>query len=41
MLAELTRITMGAQYTAFGGFETGQFAEPFGYYAGWTDKIMG
>ncbi|OGM39641.1 hypothetical protein ABOM_011455 [Aspergillus bombycis] len=41
MLAELTRLTMGAPYKAFGEFETGLFAEAFRYYAGWIDKFTG
>ncbi|RDI79814.1 hypothetical protein Vi05172_g10184 [Venturia inaequalis] len=41
VLAELTRITLGAPYEAFGKFETGLCAEAFRYNAGWIDKFAG
>jgi len=40
-LAELTRITLGAPYEAFGKFEAGLCAEAFKYNAGWIDKFGG
>ena len=40
-LAELTRITLGAPYEAFGKFESGLAAEAFRYNAGWIDKFAG
>jgi aldehyde dehydrogenase (NAD+) len=40
-LAELTRITLGAPYGAFGKFDTGLTAEAFKYNAGWIDKFAG
>jgi aldehyde dehydrogenase (NAD+) len=40
-LAELSRITMGAPYEAWGKFEVGTGAELFRYYAGWIDKFSG
>ncbi|KAK3076995.1 hypothetical protein LTS18_011473, partial [Coniosporium uncinatum] len=40
-LAELTRITMGAPYEAFGKFESTMCAEAFRYNAGWIDKFGG
>jgi aldehyde dehydrogenase (NAD+) len=40
-LAELTRITLGAPYSAFGKFDTGLTAEAFKYNAGWIDKFAG
>jgi aldehyde dehydrogenase (NAD+) len=40
-LAELTRITLGALYGAFGQFDTSLTAEAFKYNAGWIDKFAG
>ncbi|KAL4919153.1 aldehyde dehydrogenase domain-containing protein [Aspergillus aurantiobrunneus] len=40
-LAELTRVTLGAPYQAFGKFEVGLCAESFRYNAGWVDKLAG
>jgi aldehyde dehydrogenase (NAD+) len=40
-LAELTRVTTGAPYGAWGKFEVGTGAELFRYYAGWIDKFAG
>jgi aldehyde dehydrogenase (NAD+) len=40
-LAELTRITLGAPFGAFGAFEVGLAAEAFKYNAGWCDKFLG
>ncbi|KAI1612740.1 aldehyde dehydrogenase domain-containing protein [Exophiala viscosa] len=40
-LAELTRITLGAPYGAFGKFEVALGAEAFKYNAGWIDKFCG
>ena len=40
-LSELTRITLGAPYEAFGKFESGLAAEAFRYNAGWIDKFGG
>lgn len=40
-LAELTRITLGAPYQAFGKFEVAMAAEAFRYNAGWIDKFAG
>jgi aldehyde dehydrogenase (NAD+) len=40
-LAELTRITLGAPFGAFGAFEVGLAAEAFKYNAGWVDKFLG
>lgn len=40
-LGELTRITLGAPYQAFGKFEIGLCSEAFLYNAGWTDKFGG
>ncbi|KAL4866575.1 hypothetical protein BDV12DRAFT_210399 [Aspergillus spectabilis] len=40
-LAELSRITQGAPYLAWGQFEIGVAAEAFRYYAGWIDKFQG
>ncbi|KAI9371750.1 aldehyde dehydrogenase domain-containing protein [Aspergillus egyptiacus] len=40
-LAELSRITLGAPYQAFGRFEVGLCAESFRYNAGWIDKFAG
>ncbi|KAF4633721.1 hypothetical protein G7Y89_g4395 [Cudoniella acicularis] len=40
-LAELSRITLGAPYGAFGAFEVGLCAEAFRYNAGWIDKFAG
>ncbi|KAF2841016.1 aldehyde dehydrogenase [Patellaria atrata CBS 101060] len=40
-LAELTRITLGAPYGAFGAFEVGLASEAFKYNAGWIDKFAG
>lgn len=41
VLGELTRITLGAPYQAFGRFEVGLCAESFQYNAGWIDKFAG
>jgi aldehyde dehydrogenase (NAD+) len=41
VLAELSRITLGAPYGSFGMFETGLAAEAFKYNAGWIDKFAG
>ncbi|KAL4951857.1 aldehyde dehydrogenase domain-containing protein [Aspergillus filifer] len=40
-LGELTRITLGAPYNAFGKFEIGLCAQAFEYNAGWVDKFAG
>ncbi|KAF2737732.1 aldehyde dehydrogenase [Polyplosphaeria fusca] len=40
-IAELTRISLGAPYKAFGAFEIGLCAEAFRYNAGWIDKFGG
>lgn len=40
-LSELSRITLGAPFRTFGGFETSMASELFTYYAGWTDKFGG
>ncbi|KAH8689339.1 aldehyde dehydrogenase [Talaromyces proteolyticus] len=40
-LAELSRITQGAPYLAWGKFEIAVAAEAFRYYAGWIDKFQG
>ncbi|KAL4926328.1 aldehyde dehydrogenase family protein [Aspergillus undulatus] len=40
-LGELTRITLGAPYNAFGKFEVGLCAQSFQYNAGWIDKFAG
>lgn len=40
-LAELSRITMGAPYGAFGKFEISTAVENFRYYAGFVDKFPG
>ncbi|KAL3462617.1 aldehyde dehydrogenase domain-containing protein [Aspergillus heterothallicus] len=40
-LADLTRITLGAPYDAFGKFETRLAAQSFEYNAGWIDKFAG
>ncbi|KAL4808010.1 aldehyde dehydrogenase domain-containing protein [Aspergillus unguis] len=40
-LAELTRVTLGAPYEAFGKFEVGLASEAFLYNAGWIDKFGG
>lgn len=40
-LAELTRITLGAPYGAFGKFDNGLAAECYKYNAGWIDKFAG
>lgn len=40
-LAELTRITLGAPYGAFGKFELSMATESFRYNAGWIDKFAG
>lgn len=40
-LAELTRVTLGAPYGAFGKFEVGLAGEAFRYNAGWIDKFSG
>lgn len=41
VLAELTRITLGAPFGSFGSFEINLAAEGFRYYAGWIDKFAG
>lgn len=40
-LAELSRITLGAPFEAFGKFEIALCAENFRYNAGWIDKFAG
>ncbi|CAK7244169.1 MAG: hypothetical protein STHCBS139747_005704 [Sporothrix thermara] len=40
-LAELTRLTLGAPFGAFGSFEINMCAEAFRYFAGWIDKFCG
>jgi len=40
-LAELTRITLGAPYGAFGKFDCSLAAEAYKYNAGWIDKFAG
>ncbi|KAH8660422.1 aldehyde dehydrogenase domain-containing protein [Xylariales sp. PMI_506] len=40
-LARLNRITHGAPWAGFGGFEIGICAESFIYNAGWIDKFSG
>ncbi|CAI6334836.1 unnamed protein product [Periconia digitata] len=40
-LAELTRVSLGAPYEAFGAFEVGLCAEAFRYNAAWIDKFGG
>ncbi|OQV03616.1 hypothetical protein CLAIMM_08636 [Cladophialophora immunda] len=40
-LSELSRITLGAPYDAFGKFEAGLAVESFKYNAGWIDKFQG
>ncbi|KAF2006273.1 aldehyde dehydrogenase [Amniculicola lignicola CBS 123094] len=40
-IAELTRLSLGAPYKAFGAFEVGLCAEAFRYNAGWIDKFGG
>lgn len=40
-LAELTRITLGMPFEAFGKFEVDLTADLFDYYAGWIDKYAG
>lgn len=40
-LAELSRITMGAPYVAWGKFEVGMSSQVFRYYEGWIDKFPG
>ncbi|CAK7224669.1 hypothetical protein SCUCBS95973_005596 [Sporothrix curviconia] len=40
-LAELTRLTLGAPFGAFGSFEINLCAEGFRYFAGWIDKFSG
>ncbi|KAI1613808.1 aldehyde dehydrogenase domain-containing protein, partial [Exophiala viscosa] len=40
-LAELSRITMGAPYGAWGKFEVGMSSQQFRYYEGWIDKFPG
>jgi len=40
-LAELTRITLGAPFSAFGKFETALAAQTWRYNAGWVDKFAG
>jgi aldehyde dehydrogenase (NAD+) len=41
ILGELTRITLGAPYEAFGKFEISLCAQSFEYNAGWIDKFAG
>ncbi|KAL3477266.1 Aldehyde/histidinol dehydrogenase [Aspergillus californicus] len=41
VLSDLTRITLGAPYEAFGRFEIGLCAQAFEYNAGWIDKFAG
>ncbi|KAJ6016788.1 hypothetical protein N7451_000167 [Penicillium sp. IBT 35674x] len=41
VLAELTRITLGAPFETMGRFEAGLCAETFRYYAAWIDKFAG
>ena len=41
VLAELTRITLGAPWGSFGAFEISLCAETLRYNAGWTDKFAG
>jgi aldehyde dehydrogenase (NAD+) len=41
VLAELTRITLGAPISTFNNWETAQASEAFKYYAGWIDKLAG
>lgn len=41
VLAELTRITLGAPYGSFGKFELELCTEAFRYNAGWIDKFAG
>ncbi|KAI0170098.1 aldehyde dehydrogenase [Pestalotiopsis sp. NC0098] len=40
-LAELTRLTLGAPFGAFGSFEINMAVESFRYFAGWIDKFAG
>ncbi|KAF2653506.1 aldehyde dehydrogenase [Lophiostoma macrostomum CBS 122681] len=40
-IAELSRVSLGAPYKAFGAFEIGLCAEAFRYNAGWIDKFGG
>ncbi|KAL4908680.1 hypothetical protein BDW74DRAFT_175362 [Aspergillus multicolor] len=40
-LAELTRVTLGAPYNAFGKFEIDLCTNAFEYNAGWIDKFAG
>ncbi|RDW65644.1 aldehyde dehydrogenase family protein [Aspergillus mulundensis] len=40
-LAELTRLTLGAPYNAFGKFEIDLCTNAFEYNAGWIDKFAG
>ncbi|KIH87546.1 aldehyde dehydrogenase (NAD+) [Sporothrix brasiliensis 5110] len=40
-LAELTRLTLGAPFGAFGSFEINLCAEALRYFAGWIDKFAG
>lgn len=40
-LAELTRLSLGAPWSTFGGFEIGLASEGFRYFAGWCDKFTG
>lgn len=40
-LCDLNRITHGAPYAGFGGFEIGVCADTFTYNAGWIDKFHG
>ncbi|CAM1510086.1 Fc.00g004210.m01.CDS01 [Cosmosporella sp. VM-42] len=41
VLAELTRITLGAPFGSFGSFEINLACEGFRYFAGWVDKFSG
>lgn len=40
-MAELTRLTLGAPFAAFGSFEIYMAVESFRYFAGWIDKFAG
>lgn len=40
-LAELSQITMGAPYEAWGQFEVDMASQQFRYYEGWIDKFPG
>ena len=41
VLSELSRITLGAPYLAFGKFEIAMACEAFRYNSGWIDKFAG